>query len=63
MLLRVQTTDDEVLYVNENQIAYVKKVDTRLLDEESTWQVFLTDAAETSFIIPYSELKRQKQVV
>lgn len=55
MLLRVQTTDDEVLYVNENQIAYVKKVDTRLLDEESTWQVFLTDVAETSFIIPYSE--------
>jgi len=63
MLLRVQTTDDEVLYVNENQIAYVKKIDTRLLDEESNWQVFLMDSAETSFIIPHSELKRQEQVV
>ncbi|AMV59973.1 Hypothetical protein ADU72_1687 [Pediococcus damnosus] len=62
MLLRVQTTDDKVLYVNENQIAYVEKLDTSVLDEESNWQVHLTDA-ETSFTVAHCELKRQEQVV
>ncbi|MFC6171542.1 hypothetical protein [Loigolactobacillus jiayinensis] len=58
MLLKVETTGNEIFYLNENQITYIEKVDVSVPDEDSTWRVHLVGEATTVFDVGYAQLKQ-----
>lgn len=59
MLKKIKTLTDEVVYINEEMVAYIKKIDPTVTDRESNWRVHLADDDETSFDMTYEQMKRK----
>ncbi|GAK48463.1 hypothetical protein LOSG293_310140 [Secundilactobacillus oryzae JCM 18671] len=58
MLKKVKTATNDVVYINEDMVSYIKKMDPSVTDKESNWEVHLNDEEESIFTLTYDQMKK-----